>query len=229
MSSTAVHSGVADPAVLATPTPRIPSATVTGADPLVLGLPLIAVGAIALGLQLVGFVNSASSGSPLALLAGASGLGLLVSTFWASRLRETPASSPWATGTSLATTVLGVLAAFFLSYAGLVLGLLHGWYGVQPVDVKDTVATFQISWLVVFVALTAASLRLPAAFTALFASFVVALALLLIQTLGPSATAGHVAGIVALAIGVAAAYVFLAVASVSGGGRELPIGRPIAG
>lgn len=83
----------------------------TAGDPLVLGLPLIAVGAFALGLQLVGFVNVGSNGSPLAMLIGASGLGLLLSTAWAASLRFTPLSSPWAAGTSLPTTVLGSLAA----------------------------------------------------------------------------------------------------------------------
>ncbi|MGO9754313.1 MAG: GPR1/FUN34/YaaH family transporter [Solirubrobacteraceae bacterium] len=201
---------------------------VAGADPLVLGLPLIAVGAFALGLQLVGYVNASSNGSPLAVLIGASGLGLLVSTWWAASLRVAPVSSPWAAGTSLPTTVLGSLAAFFLSYATLVLGLVHGWFGVKPSDIQHTIALFQISWLAAFLLLAAASVRLPAAFTILFAAFAVALILLLIDTLGPSSTAGKIAGILTLLIGVAASYVFLAIASRSSGGREYPIGRPIS-
>jgi succinate-acetate transporter protein len=196
-------------------------------DPLVLGLPLIAVGAIALGLQLVGFVNVSSSGSPLAVLIGASGLGLLLSTAWAVSLRSRPASTPWATGTSLPTTILGTLAAFFVSYATLVLGLEHGWFGVRPVDIQHTVALFQISWLVGFVLLAIASVRLPAAFTALFVSFSAALALLLISTLAPAATPGKIAGVIALVIGAAAGYVFLATASQASGGREYPLGRPL--
>ena len=200
----------------------------TAGDPLVLGLPLIAVGAFALGLQLVGFVNVSSNGSPLAVLIGASGLGLLLSTAWAASLRFTPLSSPWAAGTSLPTTVLGSLAAFFLSYAILVLGLAHGWLRVSPSDIQHTVALFQISWLAVFLLLALASVRLPAAFTALFVSFAIALALLLVGTLGPSTTAGKLAGIIVLLIGAAAGYVFLAIASRASGGPEYPIGRPLA-
>ena len=200
----------------------------SGGDPLVLGLPLIAVGAIALGLQLVGFVNVNSNGSPLAVLIGASGIGLLLTTAWAASLRSAPVSSPWAAGISLPATVLGTLAAFFLSYATLVLGLVHGWLGVSPGDVQHTVALFQISWLVGFLLLGVASVRLPAAFTTLFASFAVALVLLLINTLGPSAPAGKIAGVIALVIGAAAGYVFLAIASRASGGPEYPIGRPIA-
>jgi len=80
----------------------------------------------------------------------------------------------------------------------------------------------------VFILLGLASVRLPAVFTALFVSFAGALALLLIGTLGRSTLAGKLAGIVALLIGAAAGYVFLAVASRASGGREYPIGRPIA-
>ena len=182
------------PAVDVAATPRREAA----GDPLVLGLPLIAVGAFALGLQLVGYVNITSNGTPLAILIAASGLGLLLSTGWAATLRSTPASSPWAVGSSLPTAVLGILAAFFLSYATLVLGLVHSWFGVAPSDIQHTVALFQISWLAAFVVLALASIRLPLAFTILFAAFAAALVLLLINTLEPSVTAGKIAGVVVL-------------------------------
>ena len=223
--STATHTGtIESPATQSLDPPRREAI----GDPLVLGLPLIAVGAFALGLQLVGFVNVSSSGSPLAVLIGASGLGLLLSTAWAASLRSTPLSSAWAAGTALPTTVLGTLAGFFVSYATLVLGLAHGWLAVGPNEIQHTVALFQISWLAVFLFLSLASVRLPAAFTVLFVSFVVALALLLIDTLGPSTTAGKLAGVIVLLIGAAAGYVFIAIASRASGGPEYPIGRPLA-
>jgi succinate-acetate transporter protein len=225
--ATATHAVIREQPLVASTTDASASSGSSG-DPLVLGLPLIAVGAFALGLQLVGYVNVSSNGSPIALLIGASGIGLLVATAWSGRISQLPASSPWARGNSLPTTVLGVLASFFISYSALVLGLVHGWFAVQPTEVQHTVALFQISWLAAFAFLAIASIRLPAAFTALFAFFIVALALLLISTLGPSATAGKIAGVVVLLIGVAAGYVFLAVASASSGGYEYPIGNPIA-
>ena len=202
------------------PTARAASA----GDPLTLGLPLIVIGAIALGLQLVGYVNTTSVGSPLALIIAASGLGLLTATIWATRIEQSPASSPWRTGSSLPTTILGVLAAFFLSYAALVLGLLHSWYGIQPTDVQHTQALFQISWLVTFLFLAIASLRLPAAFTVLFVAFSLVLVFLLISTLDPSQTAGKIGGVIALVIAAAAGYVFLSVSSSANGGREYPLG-----
>ena len=101
-------------------------------------------------------------------------------------------------------------------------------FGVRPGEIQHTVALFQISWLAVFLLLALASVRLPAAFTALFVSFAIALALLLVDTLGPSTTAGKLAGIIVLLIGAAAGYVFLAIASRASGGPEYPIGRPLA-
>ncbi|MBJ8347170.1 GPR1/FUN34/YaaH family transporter [Antrihabitans sp. YC2-6] len=205
---------------------RRPRAAETG-DPLVLGLPLIALGAVALGLQLIGYVDASSVGSPLAILIAASGLGLLIATIWSTRLESTPVSSPWSSGRSLPTIVLGALAAFFLSYGALVLGLVHSWYGIQPADIAHSQALFQISWLVAFVILAVASVRLPAAFTVLFGAFSVVLILLLISTLNPSDAAGKIGGVVVLIIAAAAAYVFLAVASAASGGREYPIGAPL--
>jgi succinate-acetate transporter protein len=216
-----------EPDVVTTATQSKSPANPTG-DPLVLGLPLISVGAIALGLQLVGYVNLNSNGSPLALILAASGLGLLVATIAGTRLASSPASSPWSNGRALPTAVLGVLATFFLSYGVLVLGLVHNWFGVTPTNVQHTVALFQISWLVVIVFFAIASIRLPLLFTVLFVTFGVVLALLLVATLHTSTTVpSRVAGVLSLIIAVAAGYVFLAVASVASGGQEFPIGRPI--
>ena len=205
-----------------------PLAGGAGGDPLVLGLPLIAVGAVALGLQLVGYVSISSNGSPLAVLLGGSGLGLLIATVWASRITHQPASSPWANGSSLPTTVLGSLATFFLSYAVLVLGLTHDWFAILPADATHTVALFQISWIATFAFLALASIRLPVVFTILFVAFIAALAFLLDSTLAPSVTAAKIAGIIVLVIAAAAGYVFLAIASRASGGPEYPIGPPIA-
>jgi succinate-acetate transporter protein len=196
-------------------------------DPFVLGLPLIALGTVALGLQMVGYVNVISDGSPLAIVVAASGLGLLISTIAAIRLDLTPASSVWRNGRSLPTLVLGVVAMFFLSYGALILGLVHGWFGILPANVRHTVSSFEISWLVAFAFIGVASFRLPVLFTVLFAAFDVVLALLLIGTLKPSTTADNIAGVLLLIIAVASGYVFLAVASAASGGTEYPIGRPI--
>jgi hypothetical protein len=117
-------------------------------------------------------------------------------------------------------------------------GLVHGWFGVLPSDIQHTVALNAASQLIwnspgypcrVLPQLRdACARRLPAAFTILFVAFAAALVLLLINTLGPSVTAGKIAGVVVLVIGAAASYVFLAIASRASSGPEYPIGRPIA-
>ena len=196
-------------------------------DPFVLGLPLIALGTVALGLQMVGYVNVTSAGSPLAIVVAASGLGLVIATVAAIRLNVTPASSVWRNGRSLPTLVLGTFAMFFLSYGALILGLAHGWFGIAPANLQHTVASFEISWLVTFAFIGVASLRLPVLFTALFATVEAVLVLLLIGTLEPSTTADNIAGVLLLLIATSSGYVFLAVASATSGGAEYPIGRPI--
>lgn len=65
-------------------------------------------------------------------------------------------------------------------------------------------------------------------FTILFVAFIAALAFLLDSTLAPSVMAAKIAGVIVLVIAAAAGYVFLALASRASGGREYPIGPPIA-
>lgn len=212
-----------------TQSPLGPGSAQPVSDPLVLGLPLLSAGAVALGLDLVGYVNVNSEGSLLALILAASGLGLLVATIAGTRLESTPVSSPWIYGRSLPRAVLGVLAAFFISYGLCILGLVHGWFGVSSADIRHTVASFQISWLVVFMFFGLASVRLSALFTVLFASFDLVLLLLLVSTLNQSTTMPtRIAGVLTLIIAAVAGYVSLAVASSASRGKELPIGRPIA-
>jgi uncharacterized protein len=196
-------------------------------DPFVLGLPLIALGTLALGLQMVGCVTVISDGSPLPIVVAGTGIGLVMSTVAAVRLDVTPASSVWRNGRSLPTLVLGAVAMFFLSYGALILGLVHGWFGIVPANLQHTVASFAISWLVTFAFIGVASFRLPVLFTALFATMEAVLALLLFGTLRPSTTADNISGLLLLLIAAASGYVFLAVASATSGGAEYPIGRPI--
>ena len=74
--------------------------------------------------------------------------------------------------------MFGIFAGFWLSYAVLVLGLTHNWFGVAAASVQATQELFLVAWLVVMVMLTLATLRLPVAFTAVFS--LVDLALLLV-------------------------------------------------
>src|SRR3984885_6432949 len=137
-----------------------------GGDPMALGLPCFIAGSVSLGLALVGVVPAAAVGPPLPIILAATAVGLFLATIWSASL-----------GQSAVASVCGIFAGFWLSYAILVLGLTHNWFGVAPASVQATQELFLVAWLVVMVMLTLATLRLPMAYTAIF---LVAVALLLV-------------------------------------------------
>jgi uncharacterized protein len=210
MSTVAEHPN----STAAPPAPARASAA-TG-DPAILGLPIFAVGSVALGLALVGYVPAAAGASALPIIMAATGLGLLVSAIWAAALGQT-----------MVACIFGLFSGFWWSYAALVLGLNHNWFAIPAADVQHSVALFQISWAVVMAALTIATLRLPRAFTAVVGLVVLALIFLIIGTLGPSDTFTKLAGYVTLIFAALGGYLFLGAASVATGGRPYPLGDPI--
>ena len=138
-------------------------------DPGMLGLGSFIVGSIALGLGLVGVVPVGVLGAPLAIILAATALGLLLAAIWAA-----------AVGQSAVAAIFGIFGTFWLSYAVLVLGLDHNWFAITVTAVLATVKLFLVAWLVVVLMLTLTTLRLPAAFTVLFALVSLALLLLLL-------------------------------------------------
>jgi len=190
-------------------------------DPSILGLGSFIVGSVALGLSLVGVVPAGVLGAPLAIILSATALGLLLAAVWAA-----------AVGQSAVAAVFGIFGTFWLSYAVLVLALDHNWFAITPTAIVDTVKLFLVSWLVAIVMLTLATLRLPSAFTAVFALVDLALLLLLIAYASASAagvpssglikTAGYVI-LVFAALGV---YLFFSASAAGTGGKALPLGKP---
>ena len=122
---------------------------------------------MSLGLALVGVVPAAAVGAALPIILTATSIGLFLATIWSASL-----------GQSAVASVFGIFAGFWLSYAVLVLGLTHNWFGVAAASVQATQELFLVAWLVVIVMLTLATLRLPVAYTAVFV--LVDLALLLV-------------------------------------------------
>jgi hypothetical protein len=177
---------------------------------------------VALGLGLVGVVPVGVLGAPLAIILAATALGLLLASVWCAAL-----------GQSAVAAIFGIFGTFWLSYAVLVLGLDHNWFAITATAVLATVKLFLVSWLVIIVMLTLATLRLPAAFSALFALVDLGLLMLLLAFAGASAAgvpstgllkAGGYVVLVFAALGV---YLFFSAASVGTGGKALPLGRPI--
>jgi len=185
-------------------------------DPMALGLPVFIVGSIALGLTLVGMVPAAAVGAPLAIILAATSVGLFVATIWSA-----------AVGQSAVTSVFGTFAGFWLSYAVLVLGLTHNWFVIPATAVTSTEELFLTAWLIIIVALTLATLRLPVAFTALLGLVDLALLLVLLGTSQGASGVTKAGGVVVLAFAALGIYLFVGTASTATGGGPVPLGKPL--
>ena len=191
-------------------------------DPSIFGLGSFIAGSVALGLSLVGVVPTGVLGAPLAIILAATALGLLMSTVWAA-----------AVGQSAVAAVFGIFGTFWLSYAVLVLGLDHAWFVIVPTAVVDTVRLFLLTWLIIIVMLTVSTLRLPAAFTAVFVLVDLALLFLLLawentSPLGaPSSGLLKAGGWVVLIFAALGAYLFYGAAQAGTGGKAVPLGPPL--
>lgn len=202
----------------------------TGGDPAMLGLPTFIAGSIALGLALTGYLPAAGAAGILPIVIMSNGLGLLIATIWAIRL-----------GQSAVACIFGTFTGFWLSYAVLLLGLGHNWFGLTPAAsaspavqaaaagvIKDTVSTFLLSWVIVVAVLTLVMLRLPLAFTVLLALVDVALILVLLGNVNTNANLSKAGGWVVFAFVALGVYLFAGAASVATGGKPFGLGKPIA-
>jgi succinate-acetate transporter protein len=190
-------------------------------DPSMLGLASFIAGSVALGLGLAGVVPFGVLGAPLAIILAATALGLLLAAIWSAAL-----------GQSAVAAVFGIFGTFWLSYAVLVLGLDHNWFAITAAAVVATVKLFLVTWLVIIVMLTLATLRLPSAFSVLFALIDLALLLLFLAFAQASAAGVPSSGLlkaggwVVLAFAALGVYLFFGAASAGTGGKSLPLGRP---
>ena len=187
-------------------------------DPTALGLPCFVVGSVSLGLALVGVVPAAAIGAALPIILTATSVGLFLATIWSASLGQTAVAS-----------VFGIFAGFWLSYAVLVIGLTHNWFGIAPASVQAAQELFLVSWLVVMIMLTLATLRLPLAFTAVFALVDLALLLVFLGVNQSSAGLLKAGGYVALVFAAIGVYLYFNTASQATGGRALPLGDPLQG
>jgi succinate-acetate transporter protein len=184
-------------------------------NPAIVGLPTFIAGAVALGLTLAGYVSTASQGAALPTVLMAAGLGSLIALLWAIRLGE-----------SLVAGIYGTFTGFWFSYAALTLGLTHGWFGVAPADIQDTIKMFLIAWLVVIGLLTLATLALPWTYTLLFTLVELSLAFGLAGQLAESNTLGELGGWAILAFSALGGYLFVNACLEATGRHPLPVGRP---
>jgi succinate-acetate transporter protein len=184
-------------------------------DPMMLGLPCFIAGSVSLGLALVGVVPATAIGAAIPIILTATSIGLFLATIWSASL-----------GQSAVASVFGIFAGFWLSYAVLVLGLTHNWFGIAPASVQATQELFLVAWLVVMVMLTLATLRLPLAYTGVFALVDLALLLVFLGVNETSTGLLKAAGYVVFVFAALGVYLYASTASVATGGGAFPLGRP---
>ena len=192
-----------------------PTAGPSVGDPAMVSLPSFIVGSVALGMVLIGVVPATAVGASMPIIIAAAA-GLFLATFWAARI-----------GQNAPAAITGVFGSFFLSYALLVLGLTHNWYGIAPTAVADTQKVFVISWIVIVTMLVLVSVRLPMLYGLLFVLIDASLVLNLLGIIQTSANLEKAAGWVLMAVAAAIVYLFVGAMSHDTGGKELPLGPPI--
>lgn len=186
-------------------------------DPSMLGLPSFIVGAVAIGLIAIGVLPTAPTTAALPILLAATSIGLFLATIWAA-----------ITGQNAAAGIYGIFGGLFSSYAVLQLGIVHNWFGINPVvSGTDSSKAFAICWIVIVTMLILATLRLPVIFTALFTLVDVTLVLSLLQVINNSTALQKATGWCLLAAAGVGVYLFISATLHDTGGKELPVGKPI--
>ena len=192
-----------------------PAAGPPAGDPAMVALPSFIVGSVALGMVLIGIVPATAVGASMPIIIAAAA-GMFLATIWAARI-----------GQNASAGITGVFGSFFLSYALLVLGLTHNWYGIPLTAIADTQKVFVISWIVIVSMLVLASVRLPMVYGLLFVLVDASLVLNLLGIIQNSTNLAKAAGWVLMAVAATIVYLFLGAASHDTGGKELPLGPPI--
>lgn len=202
--------------------PDLEAAAAAAANPALLGVPSFLAGAIPLGLFLLGYQASATGGM-LANIILVSGLGLLISTIWAINVGAGPVAA-----------IFGVFTGFWLSFGLLVLGNTHGWFVPSGLEAEAALAagtgatiTYLIAWTIAILVLTIATLRLPLAFTLLFALVAVTFFLVLLANLTASTIFATIGGILVFVFSALGVYLFMDAMSQATGGKAFPLGSPI--
>ena len=212
--SRAAHAAEADTAAA--------DAAAAAANPSLVGVPTFVIGSVALGLYLVGFTGETTTAAIglLAILFACTALGQWVACIWAIRAGAGPVAA-----------IFGIFGGFWFSFPLLVVAMGNNWFGDATSEVVQTGAqeTFLLTWLIGVVVLTLASLRLPSIFTALFTLVAVALLLVLLGTAAGSTTLLFAGGIAVFAFALIGVYLFFDAMSQAGGGKALPMGKPLIG
>lgn len=190
-----------------------------GGDPLIIGLPMFALGSIALGFALVGVVSSAGLGTIIPEIAAASAFWVFIGGLWAIGL-----------GQSIVACIFGIFSGFWGSLTLFLLGLDHHWFAIPPADLVHAQLVFFISWDIVVFLLLIPVLRLPVVYVGVIVFVIAALTLVVLglEYPGSVSTFNHLAGICTFIFAGLGLYAFLNVSSVATGGPPRPpLGPPV--
>jgi succinate-acetate transporter protein len=198
--------------------PAVPVVAAPVGDPAMIGLPTFVLASIALGLALTGYLPTKAAAGALPVIMLCAGIGILGAMIWSVRL-----------GASVLACVFGLFAAFWLSYATLVLGLTHNWFAIPTPDVSRTVSAFLLTWTIGIAVLTGVTLRLPRAFTALFLLVDIALLLVLLGNEQTSTTLTKAGGWVTFVFAGLGIYLFAGASAAATGSKAFPLGKPLLG
>lgn len=185
-------------------------------NPALLGLMTFLPSGITLGLWFVGYLDTAKLGGgmiPIVMISA--GLFLLVATIWAGRLAQNTVAA-----------IFGVFSAFWISFGFLLIGLTSNWWGLEGDATGAVRATYLLSFLLVFILLTLATLRLPLAFTVGFVLVVITFALAFVGVSTANASLFPIAGITTFGFCLVFAYILFDGIGQDLGGKALPLGPP---
>lgn len=194
------------------------------ANPALLGLITFLPSGITLGLWFVGYLDTtALPGGMISITAFSAGLFQLIAAIWAGRI-----------GASSVAAIFGVFSAFWLSF-GVQLFFLNNGNIVdagtgQPIvtaQVNNILETYLLSFLIVFIILTLATLRLPLAFTAGFVFVVATFALAFLAVSLGAAGLFPIAGITTFVFCAIFAYILFDGVGQDLGGKAMAMGSPI--
>jgi succinate-acetate transporter protein len=194
------------------------AAAATAPNPALLGLITFLPSGVTLGLWFLGYLDTATlPGGMIPIVLLSAGLFLLIASVWAARVAANAVSA-----------IFGVFSAFWLSFGLLLTGLTSGWWGVtDAAAVASVQRTYLLSFTLVFILLTLATLRLPLAFTAgfVFVDTTFVLAFLGVST-GNSGLF-PIAGITTLVFCAIFAYILFDGFTQDLGGRPMPMGTAL--
>ena len=201
----------------------LPAAEPVG-NPALLGLMTFLPSGITLGLWLVGYLDTgALPGGMIPLVTFSAGLFLLISAIWAARLAANTVSA-----------IFGVFSAFWLSFGFLLMALNNGWIknastggAITAAQVGNIQAAYLLSFLIVFVLLTVATLRLPLVFTFGFVFVVATFALVFIGVVAGNAGLFPIAGICTFIFCAIFGYILYDGIAQDLGAKPMTMGQPI--